>query len=101
MSSSGEAGIRTLGPLAETPVFKTGAIGRSATSPERVLWHVWRVSASCPEGLNGGEIVPKFVRRAGRIFRSMRLPRFELQSPALCIHFIRIPCPVFENLFVR
>jgi len=32
-SLSGEAGIRTLGPLAETPVFKTGAIGRSATSP--------------------------------------------------------------------
>lgn len=30
---SGEAGIRTLGLLAETPVFKTGAIGHSATSP--------------------------------------------------------------------
>ena len=29
----GEAGIRTLGTLAGTPVFKTGAIGRSATSP--------------------------------------------------------------------
>lgn len=31
--SSGEAGIRTLDPLAWMPVFKTGAIGRSATSP--------------------------------------------------------------------
>lgn len=30
---SGEAGIRTLGTLTGTPVFKTGAIGRSATSP--------------------------------------------------------------------
>ncbi len=30
---SGEAGIRTLGRLAPTPVFKTGAIDRSATSP--------------------------------------------------------------------
>ncbi len=29
----GEGGIRTPGPLAETPVFKTGAIDRSATSP--------------------------------------------------------------------
>ena len=30
---SGETGIRTLGTLAGTPVFKTGAIGRSAISP--------------------------------------------------------------------
>jgi integrase len=33
VSKSGEDGIRTHGPLAETPVFKTGAIDRSATSP--------------------------------------------------------------------
>ena len=32
-STSGEAGIRTLGTLTGTPVFKTGAIGHSATSP--------------------------------------------------------------------
>jgi hypothetical protein len=32
-SRGGEGGIRTPGPLAETPVFKTGAIDRSATSP--------------------------------------------------------------------
>ncbi len=31
--ASGETGIRTLGTLAGTPVFKTGAIGRSAISP--------------------------------------------------------------------
>ncbi len=31
--SNGEAGIRTLDGLASMPVFKTGAIGRSATSP--------------------------------------------------------------------
>ena len=30
----GEAGIRTLGTREGTPVFKTGAIGRSATSPD-------------------------------------------------------------------
>ena len=35
---SGETGIRTLGTLAGTPVFKTGAIGRSAISPGRMLW---------------------------------------------------------------
>src|SRR5690606_9067819 len=34
LKTSGEAGIRTLGLLAETPVFKTGAIGRAATSPD-------------------------------------------------------------------
>ena len=33
LNKSGEAGIRTLGTLTGTPVFKTGAIGRSATSP--------------------------------------------------------------------
>lgn len=30
---NGEAGIRTLDAIADMPVFKTGAIGRSATSP--------------------------------------------------------------------
>lgn len=34
---SGEAGIRTLGRREPTPVFKTGAIDRSATSPGWVL----------------------------------------------------------------
>lgn len=34
MDFSGEAGIRTLGGVTPTPVFKTGAIGRSATSPK-------------------------------------------------------------------
>jgi hypothetical protein len=32
-SQSGEGGIRTPGRVAPTPVFKTGAIDRSATSP--------------------------------------------------------------------
>ncbi len=31
--SSGEGGIRTLGELAPTPVFETGPIGHSGTSP--------------------------------------------------------------------
>src|SRR3954447_13022096 len=31
----GEGGIRTHGRLAPTPVFKTGALNHSATSPER------------------------------------------------------------------
>ncbi len=30
----GEGGIRTLGRLAPTPVFETGPIGRSGTSPK-------------------------------------------------------------------
>src|SRR5712691_7468501 len=33
--ASGEGGIRTLGRLAPTPVFETGPIGRSGTSPGR------------------------------------------------------------------
>jgi hypothetical protein len=32
-SPGGEGGIRTHDPLAGTPVFKTGAFNRSATSP--------------------------------------------------------------------
>ena len=34
ISSGGEGEIRTHGPREGTPVFKTGAINRSATSPE-------------------------------------------------------------------
>src|SRR5216684_7130824 len=33
---SGEGGIRTLGELAPTPVFETGPIGHSGTSPSGV-----------------------------------------------------------------
>ena len=37
LKASGEGGIRTPGRVAPTPVFKTGAIDRSATSPYSVL----------------------------------------------------------------
>ena len=33
---SGEGGIRTLGELAPTPVFETGTIGHSVTSPGNI-----------------------------------------------------------------
>jgi hypothetical protein len=36
VSKGGEDGIRTHGTLADTPVFKTGAIDRSATSPKGI-----------------------------------------------------------------
>ena len=49
---SGETGIRTLGHLAESPVFKTGAIGRSAISPsEHFFLANGRVSFTLPRGL--------------------------------------------------
>ena len=35
--SSGEGGIRTLGRVAPTPVFETGPIGHSGTSPDRPI----------------------------------------------------------------
>jgi hypothetical protein len=35
--SGGESGIRTHGPVARTPVFKTGAFNRSAISPREIL----------------------------------------------------------------
>ena len=34
--ASGEGGIRTHGALTDTPVFKTGALNHSATSPGRL-----------------------------------------------------------------
>ena len=34
---SGEGGIRTPGRVAPTPVFKTGAFGHSATSPDDTI----------------------------------------------------------------
>jgi integrase len=37
VSNSGEGGIRTPGRVAPTPVFKTGAIDRSATSPKKTF----------------------------------------------------------------
>ena len=36
-TSGGEGGIRTPGTLSGTPVFKTGAINHSATSPLLIL----------------------------------------------------------------
>ena len=33
VQASGEGGIRTLGDIATTPVFETGPIGHSGTSP--------------------------------------------------------------------
>ena len=36
-SANGGGGIRTRGPLSRTPVFKTGALNRSATPPDRNL----------------------------------------------------------------
>ena len=38
----GEGGIRTHGGIAATPVFKTGALNRSATSPDRSFRHAHR-----------------------------------------------------------
>ena len=37
--TGGEGGIRTPGTLSGTPVFKTGAINHSATSPELLLFY--------------------------------------------------------------
>jgi hypothetical protein len=37
VKKSGEGGIRTLGTVARTPVFETGPIGHSGTSPKQLL----------------------------------------------------------------
>ena|SRR5208282_3724827 len=38
-STGGEGGIRTLGTVSRTPVFKTGAFNHSATSPELLQFY--------------------------------------------------------------
>jgi hypothetical protein len=48
----GEGGIRTLGDVAATPVFETGPIGRSGTSPE-VVEGDYRSCTSPREVANG------------------------------------------------
>ncbi len=56
---SGEGGIRTLGELAPTPVFETGTIGHSVTSPDwfsravlllslRLSWLLTPACDTCP-----------------------------------------------------
>ncbi len=49
-NSGGEGGIRTPGRVSPTPVFKTGAINHSATSPLLVVYSnvpIWRVPSYC------------------------------------------------------
>src|SRR5262249_44687871 len=41
--ASGEGGIRTPGDIAATPVFETGPIGRSGTSPNGLFSSVFRL----------------------------------------------------------
>ena len=36
----GEGGIRTHGPRERTPVFKTGALDHSATSPRKIVQYL-------------------------------------------------------------
>ena len=43
---SGEGGIRTLGRVAPTPVFETGPIGRSGTSPKYCYIKTYGVSST-------------------------------------------------------
>ena len=42
-AGGGRGGIRTHGRLAPTPVFKTGALNRSATLPIAALWRKGRL----------------------------------------------------------
>jgi integrase len=63
-SSSGEAGIRTLERVTPSPVFKTGAFNRSATSPEQFRFCSLIYSANAPSSSRWGRL----VRRAHRPF---------------------------------
>jgi hypothetical protein len=55
---SGEGGIRTHGALSDTPVFKTGAFNRSATSPEDEIlirpYPAWVARPDWPIGFSTG-----------------------------------------------
>ena len=70
--SGGEGGIRTHGRIAPTPVFKTGAFNRSATSPAGVAGailpdKIWLCAGAKP--LNGGHLAlywPEAAKSAPR-----------------------------------
>src|SRR4029077_11811728 len=88
--SGGEGEIRTHEPRKEPPVFKTGAINRSATSPHSIQWLVlilsggghrsgapngrgcWRRSQDC--GCRGGA--------AAQATQRLHLPCWFTQTPA-------------------
>jgi hypothetical protein len=63
MGKSGEGGIRTLGRISPTPVFETGPIGRSGTSPKSLLIDMGQLTAPVNDcrgtlPLSGGEVRP-------------------------------------------
>src|SRR5207302_9993811 len=67
----GEGGIRTHEPLAQPPVFKTGAFNRSATSPQSMQWLVFhsirpRTPIRCPARRRAALSAGRFLENRGR-----------------------------------
>jgi hypothetical protein len=66
----GEGGIRTPGTLPGTPVFKTGAINHSATSPQQLRLLVYQ---RCQSLSRGGTLGADFERSCARARRGCLL----------------------------
>src|SRR5208282_1422184 len=97
-STGGEGGIRTLGTVSRTPVFKTGAFNHSATSPELLQFyyspncHAYfvpfgytRILLSSPV-LNG----PWLRKLIGMQMSAPDGPGFEI-TPTFCTYVLYIP----------
>src|SRR5882762_5252191 len=77
VDTGGEGGIRTHEALANPPVFKTGAINRSATSPRSIQWLVCILSGrGHRSGARDGDMEdqPERARRSAVIWE-LRVPR--------------------------
>jgi hypothetical protein len=73
----GEGEIRTHEALANPPVFKTGAINRSATSPRSIQWLVFILSGrGHRSGARGGDMEAQPERaRVLAVIRGLRMLR--------------------------
>ncbi len=98
---SGETGIRTLGTRKGTPVFKTGAIGRSAISPGRMLRPKGRIVNEFPDGRTPNAAVRK-NRPAQLVAEDHSRPVTKPTHTLRSAHpFFKIPCTTSPKMSVK
>jgi hypothetical protein len=82
-SNGGEGGIRTPDTVSRIPVFKTGAINHSATSPTTtVLLQCCYVTPSASTLLFSFQVVTHLFRKHSAVFKTGAINR-SANSPAL------------------
>ena len=98
---SGETGIRTLGTRKGTPVFKTGAIGRSAISPGRMLRPKGRIVNEFPDGRTPNAAVRKNQPVQLVAEDHSRPVTKPTHTPRSAHPFFKIPCTTSPKMSVK